>query len=83
MCFFLMIRHWLDYIIYVYGIWVYLDFSQFFDNLAIVATLRVITIGGNVRAIGILPALVPEPVEAKLFEFVFGDQKRLAPLLLL
>ena len=52
------------------------------NNLAVIATLRMIAIGGNVRAVDILPTLVPEPVEAESFELVFGDQKLFALLLL-
>ena len=43
------------------------------DHLQVVAALRRVAVKGDVGAVGVAVALRTEPVEAELFELVFGD----------
>ena len=45
----------------------------FQDDNSVVIPLRIVPVGRDVHAVGVVPASVTEPVEGKLFELVFVD----------
>ena len=49
------------------------------DNLQIVATLRGVAVTGEVGAVGVAVATGAEPIEAELFEVVFGNSNQVNP----
>ena len=48
------------------------------NDLLVVLPFRRLAIGGDLRAVGILIATFPEPVEAELFELVFGNTHQIS-----